>query len=58
MGLNGCSQAENIFLLISDGNPTTGNIISSADLIKKIESFTLNKNSRMRRIILFIYALG
>lgn len=54
----GCSQAENVFLLITDGNPTQ-NLLTANKLITFINGYMGQKPLQFRRkIILFSYAMG
>jgi hypothetical protein len=46
-GDSGCSQAENVFLLLTDGNPTA-NSVNADDLIQYIRNYT-NLDSLIRR---------
>lgn len=43
--------------MITDGNPTTGNR-TSQHIIDMVNNFTENKDSALKRMILFVYALG
>ena len=45
-----CSNGENIFLFLTDGEPTVG-LSTSADLINLIDSYS-------KTITMFTYALG
>lgn len=56
-GESGCSQAETVFLLLTDGNPTQDST-SVEDLISMIKNSTGNDSRIKRNIIVFTYALG
>jgi hypothetical protein len=56
-GESGCSQAENVFLLITDGKPTQDSI--TADSLVELIQNEIKKDSEIKRdIIIFAYALG
>lgn len=52
---SGCIEAQNVFLLVTDGNPTQ-DIIQAEKLVERIKNYT-NQNFR-KSIEIFTYALG